>query len=136
MASAAPKQSPEKTEMLDALAAEWQRAKARERVAKQDMARIEEGLLRLANSRDEGTEKILGSNYKITITYRMNRTLDQKAWAEIAPSIPENLRPIKPALDVTGVKYLRDNEPEIYAQIAPALTTKPGKPGFKIEDII
>ena len=47
----------------------------------------------------------------------------------IASKIPDSLQPVrmKRELDVTGVKYLQNNEPQLYKLIAKALTVEKAK---------
>ena len=40
-----------------------------------------------------------------------------------------------PKADAKGMKYLADNEPTLWAIIAEAFTTKPGKVGVKVEKL-
>jgi hypothetical protein len=48
---------------------------------------------------------------------------------QIVDRIPEQLRPIKVKreLDATGIKYLANNEPQLYKVLSPALTVEPAK---------
>ena len=41
-----------------------------------------------------------------------------------------------PKADAKGMKYLADNEPTLWATIADAFTTKPGKVGVKVEKLV
>jgi hypothetical protein len=52
----------------------------------------------------------------------------------IAARIPESLHPVKlkRELDETGVKYLANNEPQLYKVLASALTIEPAKTDVKI----
>ena len=54
---------------------------------------------------------------------------------QLAGALPENLRPLKveTKLDETGAKYLRANEPEIWAMLAPAITVAPAKTSVAIK---
>ncbi len=57
----------------------------------------------------------------------MNRKIDWEAFDQLSHKIPENLWPVKRALDVTGVKYLANNEPQLYKVLANALTVEEAK---------
>jgi hypothetical protein len=72
--------------------------------------------------------------YKITITGRINRKIDGIIWEVIKEKIPENLRPIKykPEIDLKGLRYLIDSEPEVYQVFSECLTATPGKPSLSI----
>lgn len=114
---------------------EWLSAKAEEDAARQRRIDLESDIVAEHGCKDEGSATHHADGYKITITGRMNRTLDRAAWESIAPDIPENLRPVeyKPSLDVKGLRYLQQNEPALYAKAAEAITAKPGKAAVKIE---
>ena len=77
----------------------------------------------------------LENGMKVTITGKLTRTLDQAAWEEVKSEIPESLWPIKvkQELDTTGVKYLMANEPQIYALVSKAITTKPAKTAVEVK---
>jgi hypothetical protein len=70
-----------------------------------------------------------------TVAHPFN--LDTRRWEQVgAPrNLPPNLRPIKvePKLDETGAKYLRNNEPEVWAMLAPAITIQPAKTSVTIK---
>ena len=38
-------------------------------------------------------------------------------------------------LDTKGVKWIQENDKELWQLLATAITEKPGKPGFKIEEV-
>lgn len=109
------------------------RAKATERKANADRIAAEEALIAALGKRDEGAQTHNIDGYKITITGKVSRKMDWKAWIEVEESIPAHLRPVKmkPELDEKGVKYLRDNEPEIYKLLP--LTVTPAKTAVDIE---
>lgn len=109
------------------------RAKAAERKANADRISAEEALIAALGKRDEGSQTHNVEGYKITITGKVSRRMDWKAWATIEESIPLALRPVKmkPELDEKGVKYLQANEPEIYKLLP--LTVTPAKTAVEIE---
>lgn len=121
---------------LHELAEEWRKAKRAESQAKKRRVEIEARIIALTGCKEEGSTTHDAEGLKITITGKLTRSLDQAAWEQIAPSIPEAMRPVvyKPALDLKGLRYLENNEPEIYRQIAPALTIKPAKPAVSIKE--
>ena len=120
---------------LDALATAWQQAKDTETAAAHQRRQIEGQIVALTGCRDEGSQTHTAEHWKITITGRINRTLDREKWSEIRDQIPPHLRPVKESLDDAGVKWLRDNEPDLYSLIAQAVTAKPGKPGVQIKPV-
>lgn len=114
---------------------QWLSAKAEEDAARQRRIDLESDIVSEHGCKEEGSATHHADGYKITITGKMNRTLDRGAWESIAPTIPEHLRPVeyKPSLDVKGLRYLQQNEPELYRIASEAITAKPGKAAVKIE---
>ena len=117
---------------LPELANEWLAAKTAETAANHARVDIEARIIALTGAKEEGSKTHNIDNLKIEVTGVINRKMDWAAWESVKDSIPENLRPvrIKLELDETGVKYLQQNEPELYAKLP--MTTKPGKTGVKV----
>jgi len=128
-------QTTDVTEALSALASEWREAKKVEDDARKQRVQIESRIIDLIGCKEEGSQTVDAGDWKIKVTGKINRTLDQAAWEAIAPSIPEALRPVtyKPALDMKGLRYLKDNEPDTYRRIAEAIVAKPGKPAVEVK---
>lgn len=114
---------------------QWLDAKREEEKANERRVAIESEIVGQYGCKEEGSETHKTDDYKITITGRINRTLDPAAWEGIQHKIPEDRRPVqyKPALDLKGLKYLKENEPKLYRIAAEAITAKPGKPSVKVE---
>lgn len=111
--------------------------KAQETEAAEARVAHEQALaLALGFDKSEGSETATLEGYKVTLTAKLNRKLDEKKWLEVAPYIPEQLRPVKEKttfmVDDKGCRWLELNEPEIYAKVAKALTVKPAKVAIKI----
>ena len=107
-------------------------AKERERMANKERVELEQQLIDLFKfSKPEGSKTETFNEYKVTFTSKMNRTIDADKWLEIVNSVPVELRPVevKTTLKVVdkGCRWLEDNEPEIYAICAKAITSKPAK---------
>lgn len=114
------------------VASELLKAKRFEDAATERRIELEREIIELLGIRDEGsmTHKI-GDGFKVVITAKKSRKMDWDMLDAIPLSkLPESLRPVKVKreLDERGVKYLRDNEPELYAVLSPALTVTPTKP--------
>ena len=107
-------------------------AKAAEEITKAHRIAVEEEIIALCGAKEEGSQTHKAMEFSVEITGVINRKMDWDKWEEVKASIPEALRPIKlkPELDVTGVKYLKANEPEIYALLP--ITATPGKTGVKV----
>lgn len=121
---------------IEELAAAWLAAKNEEAAARARRVQVESDIISLLGHTPEGAQTHSCAGYQITVTGKVTRTLDVDKWHEVCNSIPEALRPVtyKPTLDIKGVKYLHNNEPEIYARLAPAITTKPAKTAISIKE--
>lgn len=120
------------------LARDWLQAKKDEAAANKRRLEIEKQLQAAIDVPDEGSKTHKIDGYKITATQPVSRKLDAAEWAKRAKLIPADLHPIKTKIeaDPAGCKYLAENEPKLWAKIAAAFTTTPGKVGFKIEEEI
>ena len=93
---------------------------------------IEEQIVSLTGKRDEGAKTVDATGFKITVTGKISRKMDWKAWETVKAQIPPEMHPVKlkPELDEKGVKWLADNQPDIYKllpiTVAPAKTAVPG----------
>lgn len=96
---------------------------------------LEQELIDLVGAKKEGAQTHTIGDFKVTITGRLNRKIDWKTFDEsISSKIPESLHPVKVKreLDETGVKYLENNEPQLYKLLSKALTIKPAKTNVTI----
>ena len=121
----------------EALCAEWLEAKRAETAANKRRIEIETQLAQCFEVPQEGSKTHNLDSYKITLTQPVSRKLDANAWEVVKHAVPAPLHPVKMKLeaDATGCKYLVKNEPEIWARIATAFETKPGKIGVKVEAV-
>lgn len=96
-------------------------------------------LAHVAAAKDEGSLTLRGQQYKAVVTFSVNRTIDREALERVAGQVPTALLlqaiDYKPAIKVAGLKYLRNNEPGIYAVLAQAISAKPGKPSVRLEAV-
>lgn len=121
---------------VEQLAQDYIAAKAAEAAANKQRVAIEEQLIAVLGAKDEGAQTHeLSNGLKVTITGKLTYKADMAVLLQLAKALPESLRPIKsePKLDETGAKYLRANEPEIWAMIAPAITVAPAKTSVAIK---
>lgn len=93
--------------------------------------------LAIAPTKNEGAVQSVGSQYRITTTYGVNRTVDQAALSASWDAMPEGIRnvfPVKHGLDLKELRHWQNNNPDEYARyIAPVITAKPAKPSVKVE---
>ncbi len=120
-----------KNRTAEVVAADWFEAKAQEKRWNEIRCQHEAELAALlAFDKPEGSKTFNEGPYKITLTAKMTYTPDWAEFDAVKAGIPAEMIPEKDpkrVLDETGVKYLRDNFPAIYATIAKAITVKPAK---------
>jgi len=94
-------------------------------------------LLPLVESTEGGSKTNNVDGYKITVKRPINRTIDGEAWERIKDRIPTDLHPIRVKVepDAKGCDWLRENRPELWVVAAEAITEKPGKAGFTVEEV-
>lgn len=114
-------------------------AKQAENVAKERRYAAEKEISRLVGYKDEGQLSESTGSHKVTVRYRVNRRIDMDKFDEIRgqlpPAIAKNLIRSKPKLDMKGYRWLRENRPELFALVSTAITSKPGKPGVRVEEL-
>lgn len=122
---------------IDALAGAWLDAKSAEDAARKQLLKIEAQLAEALDAKEEGSITHKLDDHKVTLTQPISRKVDAAVWGSVAYLIPEQLRPVKVKLeaDAKGMKWLAENEPAMWAKIAPAFETKPGKIGVKVETL-
>lgn len=110
-------------------------AREAEKQANERRVELEEELIAILGQKEEGAQTHEVGDYKVTITGKLIRKIDWDLYDKsIAAKIPESLQPVKVKreLDDSGVKYLANNEPQIYRLLAKALTIKPAKTAVTI----
>jgi hypothetical protein len=120
----------------DELANDWRKAKQREEVARNDRIAIENQIIELYPTKEEGAMTVhtaLGSS--ITIVGKVTYKVDIEKLTILTSSWPVDIRPIKTKVeaDETKLKALRSDVPELWAKIADAIETKPAKTGVSIK---
>lgn len=118
---------------LKQLCTDWLKAKVDEARANKSRLAIEEDIVAIVGKRAEGAQTTEQDGFKVTTTGKVTRKLDWDKWEKVKDQIPANLRPIKTKeeLDEKGVKYLQDNEPEIYKLLP--IEIKPAKTAVEIK---
>ena len=107
----------------------WLESKAAEEAAKTRRSEIEDALAAQLGVKTEGAQTHNLGEFKVTICGNVIRSLNKEVWETIKDRLPPELRPVtyEPKLDITGVKWLQEHQPEEYRLLAQALTVKPGK---------
>lgn len=124
---------------LDQAAAQLEAAKIAESQAVAARIDAENAVLALTGVEDEGSKTHRGAAYKVTVTGVVNRRVDEAALGAVREQVSADIFDLafrfKPEVSVAGVKHLRNNEVELYAIVAQAITATPGKPSVRIEAI-
>jgi hypothetical protein len=119
---------------------EYLAAKAAEQQANEARIAAEQRLLMLLDELpDEGSKSLVVDGYKITASQRISRKLDEKAYTLIKDEIPEGLSPVVVVetykVEDKGCRWLKDNEPGLWALLSRAITEKPMKIGVKVDEV-
>jgi hypothetical protein len=129
--------SKEVKEIDPQLAANLKTAKANLAIAKQGVEDAEAAIYTAAESflPEKGTTHVTG----VKIVTAVDEKWDQDKLAEIEKTWPRKSNlpfPFKKEFkaDTKQITYLRENAVDAYAELEPALTSKPKKPSFTIED--
>lgn len=114
---------------------DWIDAKSELAKAQSRLDSITSEILKSVDVKDEGSKTTKVDGYKVTTTQPIYRKVDAAAWNQVSYRIPDNMHPVKYKLeaDAKGVRYLIDNEPDLWSEIAEAFTTTPGKIQVKVE---
>ena len=104
-------------------------AKRREDEAKELRINTENEIVRLLGARDEGSETHKFCHNKIVITAKLTRSLDVGIWESIKDRFPVQFHPIKykPEINLTMLRSLESQQPEIFQQMSQAIIVKPAK---------
>lgn len=125
------------TTALDDLVHQYVNAKAREDSAKKHRLLLEEEILALAPALEEGSKTIaLDNGFKLTTTGKLSYKCDDvQGLLAACAQWPANLVPVKTvvALDDTGAKWLRKNEPEAWVTVANFVTVTPAKTAITVK---
>lgn len=106
-------------------------------VAKKTVSDLESRLIAEVGAKEEGSLTVHIDDHKVTTTGKMTRKLDPKAWAKLAPQLPETLTKMlirnKPELNLRAYRDLADANPTAFELVSQAVITKPAKPTIKVE---
>ncbi len=95
-------------------------------------------LVSMVEARDEGTIHEEDGGVKVTVTFKVTRTVDADRvvadWNSLPPVIHDAFV-WKPDLVLKQMRALEAANPDAYAILAQYLTAKPAKPSVKIEEV-
>ena len=123
---------------VDSLVVQWVEHKRQEEQANKRRVEIEAQIIAALGEPEEGSATHeLADGSKLTITSKINRTVDEAVWLRVAPLVPEALRPVQFAqvakIDLKGLRWLRDHQPSVYAIVAQAITAKKAKSALSLK---
>jgi len=112
---------------LEMLAAQYYAAKEIETRATEKRRDLGVAIAAMLRHESESSKTYAADGWKITVKAPVTRSMNWKAWETVKEAIHPDLWPVetKTVLSETGVKWLMNNEPEIYRILAEALTVKP-----------
>lgn len=124
---------------LDQLSVNLLNAKKRLSAAQEDVREAEVAIIAAVGAEDEGSFTVRADHFKITTTQPITRTVDKDTAValsrELPPDIFEAMFDFKPSLNVRLFKECEHLRPEIYHQVAKAVTSKPSKISVKVEPL-
>jgi len=122
---------------LESLSSMWLMAKTAEATAVADRRNIEDRIREITGVRDdvEGTETIKVTGYKVKVVSRLDRKVDAEKVQDLAAEhgLTAHLSSLfrwKPEINMSAWKSADES---ITGPLAGAITTKPGRPSFSIE---
>ena len=122
---------------LEHLAEQWLLAKQAEREANAERIKIEEQILILSPAKEEGSSsRTLANNLKLQTTGALSYKADLDQLLTITAAWPSEYKPVKTEIkaDETVLKTIRATRPDLWRDIAIAITTKPKKTAVTIEE--
>lgn len=124
------------TPNINDLANQWLVAKREEQAANAKRLAIEEQICKSLEVKEEGASTThLPSGLVITTVGKLSYKTDISTLEVLTSKWPQEARPIKTEVkaDETALKKIRATRPDLWAQIAPAITVKPAKTGVTVE---
>jgi len=120
------------------MVADWITAKRDESAANARRVAIEDEIIAALGEPEEGSATHeLPNGSKLTITSKISRTVDAQVWRQVMDRVPETLRPImfeeSVRLDTKGLRWLKENQPAVYAVVAMAITAKKAKSAITVK---
>lgn len=125
----------DKVTTIDDLAIALKEAKAAETAARNARLEIEELIIDAVGSKEEGAFNADGDNYRLTTTGKLNRKIDDVRGLErvLPGDFFKRLVKVSHSIDTKELRYLHDNEPDIYKTVSGYITTKPAKTAVSVK---
>lgn len=127
---------------VEQLVEQWRHAKKMEADAEAARVLIGNKLANVLGAPTEGAKSYDVGDFKVTVKQPINRKVDwaqfDAAYLKYDSEHPGNNiaapSKIKRELDETGLKWIQANLPELYAELATAVTATPGRIGIEIKE--
>lgn len=131
-------QPAQQLESLEHLVDQWAAAKRDEEAANRRRVEIEAAIITQTGEPEEGSATVeLADGRKLTVTSKITRTIDEQLWRSVLHDVPEHMRPIvfveTARLDTKGLRWLRENQPQVYALVSTAITAKKAKSAITVK---
>jgi hypothetical protein len=124
---------------IDQLAQKLTAAKAAMRVQQDHIRSIEESIVNLFGSSEEGVTNFEGIGFKLSTTGVLNRTLEKDSIYRMKNALPgavfDSIINVAPKLDVAALKKLASLDPESYRIAMEFVICKPGKTSVSVKEI-
>lgn len=120
------------------LAAEWLAAKKIEQQATENRIDIEKKILALIPAKEEGSSTTkLANGLSVKVTGKLSYKANIESLRSITSSWPEEARPLRTKLELDEpiLRAIRQDRPDLWKQIAPAVSVKPAKTNVVVEEI-
>ncbi len=126
-----------KNNNLNELATKWREAKHREGIANAERLAIEVEMLTQMETKEEGRSAVTtDSGLKIIATNKLTYKADIDGLIKATEAWPPSLVPIKVKreADESMLKQIRAERPDLWKKLAMAVTVKPAKTHFSVEE--
>lgn len=124
---------------LKKLMADWTAAKAAEDIARERRLAIETLICHeMPASAPEEALKAEINGYRLRVIYKVNRSVDSERLQQLWDALPDKARECfrwKAEVKLRELRAVQELLPDTYAQLVPAIETKPAKPSIAIEQM-
>jgi hypothetical protein len=112
---------------LDTLISRHQEAKAAEAEWRTERIELELDIAALVGVNAHGQKTVRQGDFKITVKPNFSYSIDMAKWNELADKFPAELHPFKIVLDESKIRSISKNRPDLYFDLACAVSVKPTK---------
>ena len=123
---------------LDELSYKWKECKRIEEEANKKRLEVEKTILSYIEGKEEGTVTKKTNYYKISVIYGIDRKVDSEIASSLSSELGDEYERIfkwEAKIDIKEMRFLVEKKPDVYALVAKAMTSKPKKPSFKIDEV-